>query len=266
MRQPGNRARSLRQGQRPVPVQGGLRRPALRPVHKRLLRLPALPALQLQQERLDLDQLRHERQVLLPVELRRPDLQPVRPRLLQLPRVHECVFSLCPAEGEFPPVEKLLTNEPSLSGCNCETSGSIGVSCDSEGKCQCRENFDGDRCEKCKENFYNFPICEGCNCDPAGIDGTFQGCGSLPAGELCQCKERVEGRICNKCKKLFWNLQSYNPDGCEGDCLLSFRRRVKWSVKTNASSFQTASATFPESSVESASATARPGSACASRR
>jgi laminin alpha 3/5 len=91
------------------------------------------------------------------------------------------------------------------------------VSCDLEGKCQCRDNFDGDRCEKCKANFYNFPNCEGCNCDPAGIAGTFQGCGSLPTGELCQCKERVEGRICNQCKKLFWNLQPTNPNGCEGE-------------------------------------------------
>ncbi|XP_031783644.1 laminin subunit alpha [Nasonia vitripennis] len=104
---------------------------------------------------------------------------------------------------------------PECISCDCDSHGSIGVSCDLDGKCQCRENFDGDRCDKCKENFYNFPSCEGCNCDPAGIAGTFQGCGSLPAGELCQCKERVEGRICNQCKKLFWNLQANNILGCD---------------------------------------------------
>lgn len=49
----------------------------------------------------------------------------------------------------------------SISACNCENTGSIGVSCDNEGKCQCKENFDGNRCEKCKEGFYNYPICEG---------------------------------------------------------------------------------------------------------
>ncbi|PBC25348.1 Laminin subunit alpha [Apis cerana cerana] len=104
---------------------------------------------------------------------------------------------------------------PECIACNCDSHGSIGASCDTEAKCQCRENFDGIRCNQCKEGFYNFPTCEGCNCDPAGIVETFQGCGSLPAGELCQCKDRVEGRICNECKPLYWNLQPYNPQGCE---------------------------------------------------
>ncbi|XP_012267208.2 laminin subunit alpha [Athalia rosae] len=108
---------------------------------------------------------------------------------------------------------------PECLPCNCDNHGAIGLSCDIDGKCQCRDNFDGSRCDKCKENFYNFPTCEGCNCDPAGVIETFQGCGSLPEGELCQCKERVEGRICNECKPLFWNLQSRNPEGCEEcDC------------------------------------------------
>lgn len=50
-----------------------------------------------------------------------------------------------------------------LLGCNCNTYGSIGVSCDNEGVCQCQRNFDGNICDKCKEGFYNFPSCEGKN-------------------------------------------------------------------------------------------------------
>lgn len=46
-------------------------------------------------------------------------------------------------------------------GCNCDTSGSLGVSCDDEGRCQCRSNFDGHRCDRCRETFYNYPACEG---------------------------------------------------------------------------------------------------------
>ena len=49
----------------------------------------------------------------------------------------------------------------SCVACECNNRGSIGVSCDIEGKCQCRPNFDGIRCEQCKEGLYNFPICEG---------------------------------------------------------------------------------------------------------
>lgn len=50
-----------------------------------------------------------------------------------------------------------------ILGCNCNSYGSIGVSCDGEGVCQCQHNFDGIKCDKCKEGFYNFPSCEGNN-------------------------------------------------------------------------------------------------------
>ena len=48
-----------------------------------------------------------------------------------------------------------------FSACNCENPGSIGVSCDDEGKCQCKPNFDGSKCEKCGDGYYNYPLCEG---------------------------------------------------------------------------------------------------------
>lgn len=103
--------------------------------------------------------------------------------------------------------------------CNCSTEGSIGVSCDDEGKCQCKANFDGLQCEKCREGFYNHPRCEECNCDPAGIIESFKSCADAPKGTLCVCKERVNGSICNECKPLYWNLQQWNPRGCdECDC------------------------------------------------
>lgn len=92
----------------------------------------------------------------------------------------------------------------------------MGISCNSEGQCLCTNNFDGKNCNQCKEGFYNYPSCEECNCDPAGVIAKFAGCGSVPAGELCQCKERVTGRICDQCKPLYWNLNVTNFDGCEG--------------------------------------------------
>lgn len=105
--------------------------------------------------------------------------------------------------------------------CNCDTHGSIGISCNSDGQCLCSNNFDGKTCNQCKEGFYNFPACEECNCDPAGVIPKFAGCGSVPAGELCQCKERVTGRICDQCKALYWNLNVSNSAGCEEcDCFI----------------------------------------------
>lgn len=48
-----------------------------------------------------------------------------------------------------------------FAACDCDRSGSIGVSCDNDGKCQCKPPFDGVHCEMCKEGLYNFPLCEG---------------------------------------------------------------------------------------------------------
>lgn len=93
----------------------------------------------------------------------------------------------------------------------------MGISCNNDGQCLCSSNFDGKNCNLCKEGYYNFPACEECNCDPAGVIAKFAGCGSVPAGQLCQCKERVIGRICDQCKPLYWNLNVSNSEGCEGN-------------------------------------------------
>jgi laminin, alpha 3/5 len=108
---------------------------------------------------------------------------------------------------------------PECLACNCDTSGSVGISCNADGQCNCLNSFDGKTCNSCKESFYNYPLCESCDCNPAGVIAKFAGCGSVPAGELCQCKERVQGRICDQCRPLYWNLNASNPDGCEEcDC------------------------------------------------
>lgn len=77
---------------------------------------------------------------------------------------------------------------------------------------------------RCKESFYNYPACEECNCNPAGVASGFLGCGTttVPKGELCKCKERVTGRICNECKPLYWNLNISEPEGCRGETANSF--------------------------------------------
>lgn len=48
-----------------------------------------------------------------------------------------------------------------LTACDCESRGSNGITCDSEGKCECLENFAGQHCDSCKEGYYNYPACEG---------------------------------------------------------------------------------------------------------
>ena len=49
-----------------------------------------------------------------------------------------------------------------FTACNCDTYGSQSLSCNQEtGQCNCSYTFEGLMCDKCKPNFYNYPICEG---------------------------------------------------------------------------------------------------------
>lgn len=48
-----------------------------------------------------------------------------------------------------------------FSACNCDSQGTIGLTCNEDGVCNCEHNFDGEKCNKCKDGFYNFPVCEG---------------------------------------------------------------------------------------------------------
>ena len=48
-----------------------------------------------------------------------------------------------------------------LLECDCNQKGSKSVSCENEdGKCSCKSNVDGHRCQKCVEGFYGFPNCQ----------------------------------------------------------------------------------------------------------
>lgn len=73
----------------------------------------------------------------------------------------------------------------------------------------------------CAADFYNYPTCEPCLCNPAGavpVPGyPLGGCGSFNDGyTLCECKENVEGHICDQCKPGYFDLVKDNPAGCRG--------------------------------------------------
>ena len=67
--------------------------------------------------------------------------------------------------------------------CACNNLGSLSAFCRSrDGQCQCRRNFQGQKCNECRIGFYDFPTCKACNCNPAGIKlqpGQTNGCGSV---------------------------------------------------------------------------------------
>lgn len=121
---------------------------------------------------------------------------------------------------------KPFTDHDVCLPCDCDPGGSLddGI-CDSKtdlinglesGRCHCKPNVEGRRCDMCKNGFWNFSEsnpdgCQVCTCNTQGtVDN--QGC-NKETGE-CTCKRYVAGRDCNQCIPGFWGL-SDSQDGCK---------------------------------------------------
>ena len=44
-----------------------------------------------------------------------------------------------------------------MSDCDCNRGVRKGRGCDSTGQCECEENFDGLKCEKCALGYFDLP-------------------------------------------------------------------------------------------------------------
>ncbi|XP_014242090.1 laminin subunit gamma-1 isoform X2 [Cimex lectularius] len=98
--------------------------------------------------------------------------------------------------------------------CDCNEIGSMNLQCNSNGKCICKFGVDGEKCEKCGQDFYDFSItgCKACNCSQLGSLNTETSCDKDDG--RCSCKENVEGKECQKCKPGYFNLDEFNEFGC----------------------------------------------------
>uniref|UniRef100_A0A0P4W557 Laminin subunit beta-1 n=1 Tax=Scylla olivacea TaxID=85551 RepID=A0A0P4W557_SCYOL len=110
--------------------------------------------------------------------------------------------------------------------CNCDSRGSVdNAICDSRsdpvagllaGRCHCKTNVDGLKCDRCKAGYWNFSSenpegCQACTCNTLGTINN-EGCNVI-SGE-CACKRFVIGRDCNQCLPQHYGL-SEHPDGCQ---------------------------------------------------
>lgn len=103
--------------------------------------------------------------------------------------------------------------------CLCDPAGSEnGGQCDASGVCVCKENVEGDRCDRCKDTHYNLdannPLgCSKCSCSSGGsVSGQ---CNQLTG--QCVCRAHTEGLACDRCAAGYWNPSS--PNGCQPcDC------------------------------------------------
>ena len=59
--------------------------------------------------------------------------------------------------------KQALKHRKIILACECNPDGSQDSTCTDDGKCSCKPNFTGDKCDMCAEGFFNFQKCEGKN-------------------------------------------------------------------------------------------------------
>ncbi|XP_034542548.1 laminin subunit beta-4 [Notolabrus celidotus] len=92
--------------------------------------------------------------------------------------------------------------------CDCDPAGSEGGGlCDAlSGQCVCKENVEGQRCDRCKPGSSNLRAddpagCQVCRCHGLGSVGSCdQQTGS------CECDRFASGPLCDRCVTGFWGL------------------------------------------------------------
>ncbi|XP_067447150.1 laminin subunit beta-4 [Thunnus thynnus] len=92
--------------------------------------------------------------------------------------------------------------------CDCDPAGSQGGGlCDPlNGRCVCKENVEGRRCDRCKHGFFGLTQedpagCQMCRCHVLGSVGS---CDQLTGS--CECERLASGALCDQCVAGFWGL------------------------------------------------------------
>ncbi|XP_048867721.1 laminin subunit beta-4 [Brienomyrus brachyistius] len=108
--------------------------------------------------------------------------------------------------------------------CDCEPTGSLdGGLCDPHtGRCVCKTNVEGERCDRCKYGFYGLSQddpegCQICPCDRLGSVLTPDPCHSVTGH--CRCRPFATGPLCDRCMPGYWGLGNtvYACSPCDCD-------------------------------------------------
>lgn len=97
------------------------------------------------------------------------------------------------------------------TGCNCSRDGSLSLICDElHGQCTCRGGYQSRTCDMCAEGFYNYPNCEECNCNPAGvIDVPGEPLGGC--GQATQVQDRLSSKFADLIQLLYTDILLMGP-------------------------------------------------------
>ncbi|XP_014427659.2 laminin subunit beta-4 isoform X1 [Pelodiscus sinensis] len=126
---------------------------------------------------------------------------------------------------------RTISDPRACTPCNCDPDGTLNNGlCESctdrslrtiAGRCLCKKNVEGVRCDTCKPSYYGLsssdPLgCQPCTCNPFGSLSFFM-CDSV-TGE-CLCQRFVTGPHCEECLVGYWglgkNLYGCSPCSCD---------------------------------------------------
>uniref|UniRef100_A0A8C3LQM7 Laminin subunit alpha 5 n=1 Tax=Chrysolophus pictus TaxID=9089 RepID=A0A8C3LQM7_CHRPC len=96
---------------------------------------------------------------------------------------------------------------PSVAVCGCSAVGTLPGGCDSSGRCFCRAEFTGPRCEQCSSGHHSYPHCYACQCSR---EGSLHSTCDQETGQ-CSCRPKVTGLRCDSCVP-----GAYGFPHCEG--------------------------------------------------
>ncbi|XP_034144339.1 laminin subunit beta-4 [Esox lucius] len=95
--------------------------------------------------------------------------------------------------------------------CDCDATGSLenGLCDPVSGRCVCKENVGGERCDRCKFGFYGLSQedptgCQRCTCNFLGSVLTPYPC-DQQTGQ-CVCQSLAVGPLCDECRPGYWGL------------------------------------------------------------
>ncbi|KAM7532855.1 hypothetical protein Aperf_G00000128727 [Anoplocephala perfoliata] len=135
----------------------------------------------------------------------------------------QCEF--CSA-GYYRHPDHPINHPQTCQPCNCHAGGSEALeSCDQytnpaegkvAGRCVCKMNVGGDKCDRCRVGYWNFRAdnpdgCEECKCH---MLGTLENIGCDQVTGACTCKRFVEGEYCDRCMPGYFNL-TQSSMGCQ---------------------------------------------------
>ncbi len=93
-----------------------------------------------------------------------------------------------------------------ISECDCDRFYTERDVCDKmTGACICRDPYEGDLCDECINEYFDFPYCDPCDCNEAGSVNNI--CDKTTG--ICTCRPGFVGDKCDSCDTL------YEGDQCE---------------------------------------------------